>query len=135
MCCLIRILRFPLCKIRFIMTIVEVPRLTDRAPFWILNTQNTAYAFGIASQGNLEHVYWGGRLPLPSDYEASLPYGQRLHIEGYSQEEFPAWGGYKFNEPALKARFADGVRAVFLQYAGSIVKQGDGVDTLTITLN
>ena len=103
-------------------------------PFWVLNTRNTAYAFGLDELGYLEHVYWGARLPANSDYEGADAFGRRLNFERYSHEEYPAWGDYKFNEPCLKARFADGVRAVFLAYAGSAVEHGDGVDTLTVTL-
>lgn len=117
------------------MPIVEVPKSTDQPPFWVLNTRNTAYVFGINAQGRPEHVYWGARLPLVTDYEMPSTYEGRFSIEGFTHEEFPAWGDYKFIEPALKVRFADGVRAIFLQYAGSAVEHGDGVDTLTITLN
>ncbi|MFN8447656.1 MAG: alpha-galactosidase [Anaerolineae bacterium] len=117
------------------MSIVEATKSTDQQPLWILNTRSTAYAFGIDAEGRVEHIYWGARLPLLADYEAPSVYGGRFNIEGYTHEEFPAWSDYKFNEPALKARFADGVRAVVLKYAGSEVEHGDGVDTLTITLD
>jgi alpha-galactosidase len=116
------------------MTILETTKSTDQSPFWILNTRNTAYAFGLSVQGRVEHVYWGARLPLRTDYEAPLPDGQRFGIEGFSHEEYPVWGDFKFNEPALKVRFADGVRAIFLEYAGSAIEHSDDFDTLTITL-
>lgn len=116
------------------MSIVEARKTTDQRPFWILSTRNTAYTFGISANGQLEHDYWGARLPLSTDYEAPSVYGGRFSIEGYSHEEYPAWSDLKFNEPALKARFADGVRAVVLEYADSAIETGDGIDTLTITL-
>ncbi len=117
------------------MSIIEAAKTTDQLPIWILNTRNTAYAFGIDGQGYLEHIYWGAKLPRTADYEAPGVYARWLNVERYSHEEFPVWGDYKFNEPALKLRFADGVRAVLLEYASSAVEHGDGVDTLTITLN
>ncbi|QPC83368.1 alpha-galactosidase [Phototrophicus methaneseepsis] len=117
------------------MPIFETTKSTDQQPLWILNTRNTAYAFGIDEDGFLEHIYWGTKLPLPADYEAPGAYSRRMNVERYSHEEFPVWGDYKFNEPALKARFADGVRAVLLAYAGSKIEQGEGVDTLTLTFN
>ncbi len=116
------------------MSIIEAAKTTDQLPIWILNTRRTAYVFGIDADGYLEHIYWGAQLPLTTDYEAPGVFSRRLNVERYSHEEFPVWGDYKFNEPALKVRFADGVRAVLLEYAGSAVEHGDGVDTLTITL-
>ena len=117
------------------MTIIETAKSTDQTPFWILNTRRTAYAFGIDAQGFLEHIYWGAKLPRSADYEAPGVYARWLNVERYSHEEFPVWGDYKFNEPALKLRFADGVRAVLLEYASSAVEHGDGVDTLTLSFN
>lgn len=117
------------------MSIIETTKAADQQPFWILNTRNTAYAFGIDEQGYLEHVYWGARLSTPADYEAPGVFARRMNVERYSHEEFPVWGDYKFNEPALKVRFADGVRAIFQDYAGSAIERGDGVDTLALTFN
>ncbi|MCC6805479.1 MAG: alpha-galactosidase [Anaerolineae bacterium] len=114
---------------------LETPRSTNLRPLWVLSTRSTAYAFGLDATGSLEHVYWGARLPVLSDYQAPPVYGGRFEIEGYTHEEFPVWGGFKFNEPALKVRFADGVRGVVLNYTDTAVEHGEGVDTLTITLD
>jgi len=116
------------------MSIIQTPQTPGSQPFWVLNTQNTSYAYGVNELGYLEHVYWGARLPAYSDYQGPGAYARRITPERYSHEEYPAWGDYKFNEPCLKVRFADGVRAVFLKWVDSAVEHGDGVDTLTVTL-
>jgi alpha-galactosidase len=87
-------------------------------PIWILRGQHTAYAFGLDTHGMLQHLYWGPKLLRDADYGEPGPFpGRSDRPEGASQEEFPAWGDLKFNEPCLKATFADGVRAVVLRYA------------------
>jgi alpha-galactosidase len=106
----------------------------DHQSFWIINTRSISYAFGLDTHGHLQHVYWGSQLSLPSDYPSPDAYRHRLNFERYSHEEFPAWGDYKYNEPALKVRFADGVRAVVLEYVESSIEQTDNADTLIITL-
>ena len=35
---------------------------------WILETDHTAYAFGLDSDGRLVNVYWGEHLMRPEDY-------------------------------------------------------------------
>lgn len=88
-------------------------------PIWILNTANTAYVCGIDKYGMLQHVYWGPRLRADGDYGEPQPASPRFpheRNEGISQEEYPAWGDIKYCEPCLKATFADGVRAVVLQF-------------------
>ncbi len=116
------------------MSIIEAAKSSNSLPYWVLNTRNTAYVLGIGEQGTPEHRYWGARLLLNADYEIPSVFGGRIGIEGYTFEEYPGWGGYKFSEPALKLCFADGVRDLVLQYAESAVEVNDGIDTLTITL-
>jgi hypothetical protein len=37
---------------------------------WSLESNRTAYVFGLNQQGRLQHMYWGPRLVLESDYGA-----------------------------------------------------------------
>ncbi len=103
-------------------------------PLWTLRTRRTAYAFGLDSNGYLIHVYWGAKLPSTDDFESPEVYARNLFRELYTREEFPIWGDFKYNEPCLKVRFADGVRAAILDYSDSQIEDGNGVSTLTITL-
>ena len=89
---------------------------------WILETANTAYAFGLTPRGMQAHAYWGARLPWVDDYPdvADSP-GWASFTDGdhITPEEYPAYAGAKYVEPCLKATFADGVRDVVLTFAGA----------------
>ncbi len=86
---------------------------------WVLETQSTAYAFGLNEAGLLTHRYWGARLPRPADYPPAPnpgPWASFNNPEQLTPEEFPAYAGMKFIEPCLKVTFADGVRDVVLRF-------------------
>jgi alpha-galactosidase len=105
---------------------LEKPRI------FLLTGQASQYALGVNQDGELVHWWWGPRLPS-ADYEsgAVLPVANRTGWgENPQYLEFPGWGEWRYLEPALKVRFADGVRDVRLRYA---THQIDG-DRLTITL-
>ena len=93
-----------------------------RDNYWVLETANTAYAFGLTPRGMLAHAYWGARLPCVEDYPdvADSP-GWASFTDGdhITPEEYPAYAGAKYVEPCLKATFADGVRDVVLTFAGA----------------
>lgn len=100
---------------------------------WILETANTAYAFGLNEAGLLTHTYWGKRLPNLSDYPAPHNFPGWASFNGAKQvirEEYAAYGGTSYVEPCLKVTFADGVRDTVLQFVRA-VQQGE---TLHITL-
>lgn len=85
---------------------------------WVLETQNTAYAFGLNHSGLLVHRYWGARLPYESDYPAPAN-PNNWAMDGaphLTLEEFPGYGGLRYNDPSLKVSFADGVRDVVLVF-------------------
>ncbi len=100
---------------------------------WILETSNTAYAFGLNEAGLLTHRYWGARLPRLSDYPpAPNPQGWASfnNPAQLTPEEYTGNNDVKFVEPAIKVTFADGVRVTELQFAGYEVKD----ETLFMTL-
>jgi hypothetical protein len=47
---------------------------------FILTTDHTAYSFGIDSEGNLQHIYWGKKLPWEGDYPDCHTIGQTVGI-------------------------------------------------------
>ena len=55
---------------------------------WILETQHTAYVFGVHTTGLLAHRYWGAKLPYPGDYPGDL-IEDRLVTSSYVLEEIP----------------------------------------------
>jgi alpha-galactosidase len=117
------------------MTIQQIEN-TSGQPTWILQTQRTAYVVEVDDQQLVQQVYWGPRLPQESDYQVTVATGRR-HWErptGISREEFPAWGDVRYNEPALKATFADRTRAVILRYSGSEIREDGGLPLLVVRL-
>jgi alpha-galactosidase len=115
---------------------------------WLLTTAHTAYLFGRAADGRVQHLYWGERLLYPEDYSTLGPATQaapsgdydaiavQLQNEGrLPVEEYPAWGGFFYNEPCLKVTFANGVRDLELVYARQRQSAGpDGLPRLIVTL-
>ena len=106
-------------------------------PIWILEGERTAYAFGIDGFGYVQHMYWGPRLRVASDYAEPGPALERFSHErpgGVSQEEYPAWGDIKYMEPCLKVSFRDGVRAILLQFEQATILSDGEAPELVISL-
>jgi alpha-galactosidase len=84
---------------------------------WVLETRNTAYAFGIDQAGLLTHRYWGARLPLVTDYPAPENPGYWAATEQVTLHRRNSLAMVaKYIDPALKVTFADGVRDVVLEF-------------------
>ncbi len=87
-----------------------------------LDGGNTTYAFGVNERGELQQIYWGGRIgandaipPAKAEPEWAS------HDSSYNNtpQEYAGWGAGLFQEPALKVTFADGVRDLVLHYVSS----------------
>ena len=101
--------------------------IQTRENYWILETAQSGYAFGITPRGFLAHTYWGPRLPFSTDYPEPVeppPWASFSDSDHQTAEEYPAYAGAKYVEPCLKATFADGVRDVVLKVAGAAVVAG-----------
>ena len=98
---------------------------------WFLQTRNTTYVMGLNEANELQHLYWGKRVPTSDFSSAHLAeaYGFESR-EGMSPEEYPAWGGIRFAEPCLKVTFAGGNRDLVLKYQS----YKTSADTLEIAL-
>ncbi len=96
---------------------------------YVLNTANSTYAMAVNGHGALGHVYWGRRVARGADLPGALS-----GLGSVSLQEYPGWGEYFFDEPALKVTFDDGVRDVRLRHASHEIKGGDGECELRIQL-
>jgi alpha-galactosidase len=90
---------------------------------WILETEYNSYVLAVNPRGGLQHLYWGPRLGSAEEFGA----GHFPNTFGYNRgdianEEYPAWGGSRYEEPCLKATFDDGVRDVFLEYVSHQIR-------------
>lgn len=102
-------------------------------PVFRLDGGNVTYAFGVNEHGELQQLYWGGRVaasdaigPAHSEREwASFddPYNN-------TPQEYASWGSGLYMEPALKVTFADGNRDLTLHYVSSSRPGDDALDVV-----
>ena len=85
-----------------------------------LDGGNATYAFGVNENGELQQLYWGGRLAAGD----AIPPARRMpewssFDSPYTNtaQEYAGWGSGLYSEPAIKVTFADGVRDLELHYA------------------
>jgi alpha-galactosidase len=89
---------------------------------WVLQAGETTYAMGVNERGELQAIYWGPRVARDADF--STPHG-RPEVASFdlsnttTPQEYPGWGSELYNEPALKATYADGNRDVVLHFVDS----------------
>jgi alpha-galactosidase len=87
-----------------------------------LDGGNSTYAFGVNQRGELQQIYWGGRIaaadPIP---KASVEAEWASFDSSYNNtpQEYAGWGAGLFQEAALKVTFADGNRDLVLHFASS----------------
>lgn len=99
-------------------------RVVGTPPVFFLDTGHSTYIAGVNDLGQLQHVYWGSPVRRTEDWatvRADRAYSFESR-EGMTPEEYPAWGGMRYNEPCLKVTTASGVRDVVLQYASHEVR-------------
>ena len=97
-----------------------------------LDGGNVSYVFGANSRGELQQLYWGGRLAAGDRFPAATPMREWASFDSsYSTtpEEYAGWGAGLFVEPALKVTFADGNRDLVLHY-DSHEKTENGFDII-----
>lgn len=85
---------------------------------WVLEGERFAFALGLSPFDTVVQTYFGKKLPFLSDYpdpELVAEYPYTVGSELY-QETYMGWSKALFNEPCLKATFADGVRDVKLTF-------------------
>ncbi|HEY5583066.1 MAG TPA: alpha-galactosidase [Ruminiclostridium sp.] len=105
---------------------------------WILESKNTSYVIGLDEESNLQNVYWGTKLPYVNDYPTvDFKHGHSSFDarEGFTNLEYPAWGGLLYSEPCLKVTFSDNVRNLSLKYVGyEITENAEDISELRIDL-
>ncbi len=97
-----------------------------------LDGGNVSYVFGVNGRGELQQMYWGGRLGAEDKFAAPKPMIDWASFDpSYSTtpQEFAGWGAGLFVEPALKTTFADGNRDLVLHYESHTMTAA-GVDVV-----
>ena len=84
-----------------------------------LDGGGVSYVFGVNARGELQQLYWGGRLAASDSFPQARPLpGWASFDSSYTDtpQEYVGWGAGLFSEPALKVTFADGNRDLVLHY-------------------
>ena len=84
-----------------------------------LDAANVTYAFGVNARGELQQIYWGGRIAASDSIPPPTPMREWASFDSSyttTPQEYAGWGAGLFTEPALKITFADGNRDLVLHY-------------------
>ena len=84
-----------------------------------LDGGNSTYAFGVNERGDLQPLYWGGRLGEHDSIPAAHSFPEMASFDSpatTTPQEYAGWGAGLFTEPALKVTFADGNRDLVLHF-------------------
>jgi alpha-galactosidase len=99
-----------------------------------LDGGNSTYAFGVNDRGELQTLYWGGRLGPNDRIPPAHSYPEWASFDSSyttTPQEYAGWGAGLFTEPALKVRFADGNRDLVLHFVRATP---DGSQSLEVLL-
>jgi alpha-galactosidase len=84
-----------------------------------LDGGNVSYVFGVNTRGELQQLYWGGRLAGSDAFPAAQPKPEWASFDSSytnTPQEYAGCGSGLYVEPALKITFADGNRDLVLHY-------------------
>jgi alpha-galactosidase len=84
-----------------------------------LDGGGVSYVFGVNPRGELQQLYWGGRLGATDGFAQAAPLPEWASFDSSytnTPQEYAGWGAGLFVEPALKVSFADGNRDLVLHY-------------------
>ena len=84
-----------------------------------LDGGNSTYAFGVNEHGELQPLYWGGRLGAHDTFPSAHSFPEMASFDSphtTTPQEYAGWGAGLFTEPALKVTFADGNRDLVLHF-------------------
>jgi len=97
-----------------------------------LDGGDVSYVFGVNARGELQQIYWGGRLATTDTFPAAVPMRDWASFDSSytnTPQEYAGWGAGLFVEPALKITFADGNRDLVLHYLSHTMR-ADGFDVV-----
>ena len=113
-----------------------IRRLNGSRTVFVLDTQNTTYAFCVSESGHLEHLYYGGYIPIERENDCEVLHQKREFEPGnaivYSSKfkttvhedtrlEASAPGHGDIREPFIEAVMPNGRRSLDLLYKDSVL--------------
>src|SRR6266436_6253031 len=110
------------------------PQTMDQtAQVFRLDGGNATYAFGVNERGELQTLYWGGRIGERDSVPAAHSNPEAASFDSpytTTPQEYTAWGAGLFTEPALKVSFADGNRDLVLHFVRASPNGPQSLDVL-----
>lgn len=113
-----------------------IRKLEDKTIAFILDTNNTTYAFSVTPSGHLEHIYYGNFMPISSFEELNAVREKREfelgNVIAYSKEypteipedmcyELSSTGHGDIREPFIEIVFSDGSRTTDYRYVSAAI--------------
>src|SRR5215469_2474969 len=91
------------------------------------------YAFGVNERGELQTLYWGGRLSPQDKIPGAHSLAEWASFDSSytnTPQEYSGWGAGSFTEPALKITFADGNRDLVLHFVSATPSGSQSLEIL-----
>jgi alpha-galactosidase len=116
-----------------LLTLISGPAKSQTAQVFRLDGGNSTYAFGVNERGELQALYWGGRL---GSHDAIPPAHSLPEMASFDSpytttpQEYASWGAGVFTEPAIKVTFADGNRDLVLHFVRATSNGAQALDVL-----
>ena len=98
-----------------------------------LDGGNVTYAFGVNERGDLQPLYWGGRLGAHDSISPAHSFPEMASFDSpatTTPQEYAGWGAGLFTEPALKVSFADGNRDLILHFVRVAASNSNSAEVL-----
>jgi alpha-galactosidase len=98
-----------------------------------LDGGNSTYAFGVNERGDLQSLYWGGRLGPQDKISPAHSLPELASFDSpvtTTPQEYASWGAGLFTEPALKVTFADGNRDLVLHFVKATQANAQTIEIL-----
>jgi alpha-galactosidase len=90
-----------------------------------LDGGDSSYVFGVNENGQLQSIYWGGKLAASDSFPAAHSVPGRASFDSspnVTPQEFAGWGGGLYFTPDLKITFPDGNRDLVLHYVSHTIQ-------------
>ncbi len=113
---------------------ISAPPAARSGQVFRLDGGNVTYAFGVNERGELQPLYWGGRVAAQDAIAAPHSFPEMASFDSpytTTPQEYASWGAGLFTEPALKITFADGNRDLVLRFVSATP---DGPQALQVLL-
>jgi alpha-galactosidase len=105
----------------------------EPGPVFRLDGGNSTYAFGVNERGDLQTLYWGGRLGPHDAIPAARSFPEWASFDSpntTTPQEYSGWGAGLYTEPALKITFPDGNRDLVLHFVKATPDGAQAIDIL-----